>query len=466
MLKPATKEAFQLLMEGQVAFSRIECAGLKIDRPYLEKAISSTETRILELENRLQTSKEHQIWAKHFGNKMNLRSRQQLGKVLFGLCGHKRNPFMGLSNDVAAFEHLKSPFMSAYHEVERLKKALKTNLHGILRELDDRNYIHPFFNLLAESYRSTSQSPNFQNQPIRNKEIAKIVRSSVICPPGYEIHEYDYGTQEVRMAYFYCLDPKLLYDIIHGDMHRDRAKELFLLTDEEMGPNDGNGRQTRYVGKNGFVFAEFYGSYYIQRAPALWDYISILDLKTTAGLSLHQHLASKGIKTLGKCDPELDPEPGTFEHHVREVERKMWKEVYVIYDAWKTKWWDDYQRNGGINTLTGFKMEGVFKKNQILCDPIQGSAFHCLLWSIIEIQKELIRRKMKSRIICQVHDSMNWYVWKPERDDVIKLVLDVAVGRVAKHWPWITTPLSVDLEVSETNWFEKKPYNIDAFSAN
>ena len=469
-LVPATPQAMQLLMEGAVAMARIEQAGLRVDVPYLDKAIKDTKVEIANMEESIRNSKEYKAWMRHYGDKMKLNAPHQLGYIIFDVMGHKRNPFMVVrdretgkvrpSNEVAAFEHLRLPFVNMLFDIKRLKNALVKNLQGIRNETIDGR-LHPFFHLhTTESYRPSSSNPNLQNQPVRNEKISQMVRSAIIPSKDCDFIEADYGTQEVRVSYCYNKDSNLLHDILNGDMHRDRAKDLYILTDEEMGPNNQKpGKTIRYVAKNRFVFAEFYGSYYMQCAPDLWDAISLMDLKTTKGISLFYHLKSKGIKKLGACDPEcFEPEKNSFEKHVKEVERKMWEESYPTYNEWKKKWWALYQRQGGVNTLTGFKQEGVFRRNQILCDPIQGSAFHCLLWSCIQIQKEFIRYKMKSKVVNQIHDSMLIDCYRKERKQVIEILRRVMVDDVAKHWKWIICPLSVEFEICERNWFQKSPY--------
>lgn len=467
-LKPATPEAYQLLLEGVQTFAKMSAIGIRIDEAYLRQSIESTKNRITEMQQLLETSEEYKVWRRVYGDRTNLNSRVQLGEVLFRHVGkHKRNPFMvekdrttGNSrpmNSEAAFEHVKTPFREAYFGIAKLKKALTTNLLGIQKETINGR-LHPFFDLhTVESYRSSSSRPNFHNQPTRDKVIAEIVRKCIIPRKGNVLLEADYSTQEVKVSWCYNKDPILRRDILEGDMHTDRAKDLFMLTDKGLGSikRGSPGYMTRYIAKNRFVFAEFYGDYYANIAPKLWDAISLYGLTDANGKSLFEHLSERGIYTLGACDPAQEAEEGTYEMHVRDVERRMWNETYQVYNQWKQDWWAQYQRQGGIHTLTGFTLSGVFRKNQILCDPIQGSAFHCLLWSLIQIQKEFVRKKMKARIINQIHDSM--VIDCPEREiqDVVEIVLRYAVRKVAKHWNWIQIPLSVDFELCRSNWYDK-----------
>lgn len=462
-LKPATREAFDLLMKGSVAFSRMSAAGVCIDTSYLDQAIKDVTAQVAEMEQEIRNHEVINVWKKHFGKDMKLGSRVQLGKVVFDILGHKRNPFLEGTNNEIAFKHLskKLPFVGpdgAYFGIAKLKKALSTNLIGLRRETCNGR-VHASAKLHSvESYRSSVTDPNLQNQPRRNKKIAQIVRQSIIPSKGNWLLEADYSAQEVRVACGYNKDPKLIeYVTGGGDQHYDAAKDIYILTDEEIGGigKGQPGKDVRDIAKNKFVFPENYGSYYLNCTPELWEMIEEMGLKTAQGVSLYTHLKAKGIKRMGLCDPDRDPVKGTFEHHIKEVEKIYWERL-AVYDQWRKDWWDLYQAQGGVNTLTGFCMAGKFRRNQILCDPIQGSAFHCLLWSFINIQNEMIRKKMKSKLILQIHDSMLFDARPSEVDDLIEMVLRWSVDKVTKHWSWINVPLAVEFEKSETNWFAKE----------
>jgi hypothetical protein len=145
---------------------------------------------------------------------------------------------------------------------------------------------------------------------------------------------------------------------------------------------------------------------------------------------------------------------------VQQVEKKMWLETYTVYNQWKKDWWAQYQRNGGVNFLTGFKQEGVFRRNQILCDPVQGSAFHCLLWSLIQIQKKLLWKKLKAKIVNQVYDSVLIDTPESELSDVAEIVKKFALEKVMKHWKWIIVPLAIEMEICPENWFSKQKLEV------
>ena len=97
-------------------------------------------------------------------------------------------------------------------------------------------------------------------------------------------------------------------------------------------------------------------------------------------------------------------------------------------------------------------------KKQCVNYPIQGSAFHCLLWSLIQLQKEIKKRKMKTLIIGQIHDSILADVPTKELRTYCELAKEIMTERLLKHWKWIIVPMEVDCEVAPAgkSWFEKK----------
>lgn len=457
----STPEAYQLLHEGSLASSRIEENGMRVDVGYLNATIKKLKLQIDKREIRLKESKFFKRWKKEFGHKTKMTSRQQLAHMLFEVMGFesvKKTKTGNPSTDVEALESIDNSFIREYAYVEKLKKAKNTYLTGIKRELEgDR--IHPNINLnTAVSIRSSVNDPNSQNFPSRDPFFAKMVRTCFIPSPGHVIVEVDLKLNEVRVACCYCEDERLINDTLHGDMHRDMAAECFKL------PKKKVTKAVRHVGKNGFVFPEFFGDFYGQIAPSMWDSIRKDKLTTPDGISLYQHLKSKGITKLGKCDTNFDPRPHTFEKHIKKVEDRFWNERYVGYKQWKVDWFDDYMRRKYFKMFTGFVIRwgksGPCNRKQAVNYPIQGSAFHCLLWALIKLIKWLEKKKMKSKVITQIHDSIVADVHKKELQDFLEKVKQLLVVDIRKAWPWLTVPLGVEAEMSETNWYAKREIEI------
>lgn len=468
---PITNKAYELLHEGVITLSQIEANGMCVDKEQLQKQISKTSNKIKYLYKKLRKDEIYQVWKKTFGSKTNLGSHSQLGKILFGVLKYKCAIFTKTGKpktDINVLESMDIPFIQNYLLIEKLKKANATYLKGILKECVSGK-IHPVFNLhLAQTYRSSSDSPNFQNIPIRNPETSQIIRECFIARPNHRIVEIDYSGIEVHAACWYHKDPVMIDYICNPekDMHRDMAMQCYMLDKQEMTPinNDVTDikriHNIRYCGKNMFVFPQFYGDYYLNCCQSLWGAIKKLNLHTRDGLSLIEHLKKKGIYKLGNCTPGLDPEPRTFEKHIQEVEYDFWNNRFKVYGEWRKKWYNNYKKTGRFKTLTGFQFEGYFRKNEVINYPVQGVAFHCLLWSLIQIQKQLNKYKMKSLIVGQIHDSIVADVHKDELNQYIDICKKVMTEDVKKHWDFIITPINIEIEVTPVNgnWFQKEKW--------
>lgn len=460
----STKEAKKLFHDGCLALSKIEANGVRVDETYLENAIKKTKDEIVLKKRELENGEVFKMWRSRFGDKANLGSKVQLGKVVFNDLGftckiltESKRPKV----DETVLAELDHPFLQDYLYFEKLKKA-KTNLEIIRRETVD-GFVHPAYNLnIPTSFRSGCQLPNWQNQYVRNPKLGELVRRCFIPRPGHVMAGLDYAGIEVKMSACVHGDPVLIEYIKDEtkDMHRDMAAQCYMLKTEEVN------KKSRYCAKNMFVFPEFYGSYYIACAKALWEAITKMNLKIgETNKSIKKRLKKKGITRLGACDPEKKPVPGTFEHHIQKVENDFWNRRFKVYNDWKKTTWEEYQRRGWVKLLTGFVIKGLFEKNQILNFPIQSIAFHCDLQSVIWFQKWLEKKKMKSLIIGEVHDSIDGDVHEDELDDYLGMAQEIMTQWIPKKWTWINVPLSVEAEVASPtrSIFDKKPYK---FSEN
>lgn len=482
MQQAATKAAYNLLHTGSLALCRLEENGIRINEDYLNQTIEKVSSEIDKLQEEFKKDRIYLLWKRRFGQKMKWEAVAQIKDVLVHDLGFSEDKFVDrkTGKDTAAEETLgkiKYPALEHYLGMRKLTKTRSTFLYGIQRELVD-GYIHPFFHLAgggfgddkgggARSYRGSASDPNSNNWPKRNKKI-KDLMAPLFVPRGKKrrLVFRDYGSIEVKIATCYHKDPMMLKYINDPttDMHRDMAMECYLLKRKQVS------EMSRYSAKNKFVFPAFYGSYHKQIAPNLWEALDSLKLKVEGsqiekgdGVSVKQHLKSKGIRRLGRCKHGEDPEKGTFEYHIREVERNFWNERFPVYRQWKEDWYNKYLDKGGFATLTGFYIEGYYVRNDTINYPVQGSAFHCLLWSIIEILKEIKKRQLDAFLINEVHDQLWGDVHEDSLQEYLDLTEEIMCHRVRKHWPWIITPLTVDAEVTELGkgmqtsrkWFKK-----------
>lgn len=483
-MKPASPEAYKLIHEGALALTEVERAGFRVDIKKLDANIQIIKDKIAGLTNKLKQDDIYKRWQRKFGQNTNFNSRDQLSKILYGEMGYTpasvtagragghSDEFDGrASADEAALEKLGLPFTRDYLEIAKLDKLYRTYLLGIRREVEgDR--VHPFFSLnRVLTYRGACGDPNLQNIPIRVEAIAKIIRECFVSTDAdHRIIELDFSGIEVCVAACYHKDPTMLRYIREGyDMHRDMAVECYRLPAIKHWATDAqkkNLKAARQQAKALFVFAQFYGDWYISCAQSLWEAIDRHHLKGLDGEPLYARdennvpygsLVDAGIECLGDLDPKRE-QPGTFVQHLKEVEARFWNERFPIYNKWRKAWFDAYQRQGYFHTLTGFLVQGVYDRNFVINCPVQGSAFHVLLWSMTEMVKWLIKNKMKSKVVCQIHDSMIGDVHKDEEQDFLGKAKEIMTVDVFKRFPWIVTPMKVEAEAAPYggSWHEKK----------
>lgn len=455
-----TTEAYKLFHDGVLALARMEQQGFRIDTKYISKKKKEILSEIQKLEEEFKITSFYSGWKKLHRNKSNMYSGQQLADYLYKekkLKVHKQTKSGKGSTDEEALKQLNIPELDMLLRIKKLKKTIDY-LDGFKREQVD-GQIHPFFHLhLVRSFRGSSESPNFQNIPKRDEEIMEITRKAIFPRKNHQLLEIDFKQLEVRIAACYNHDQKLIDDILVGDMHRDMAIELFKLN--EYNPNDHSHKVLRQAAKNGFVFPQFYGDYYINCATNLastWGQLPKQGKwKKGQGIAfedkhLADHMISNGFKNL---DDYID--------YVQSVENSFWNDRYRTYTKWKDATWSEYQQTGKVYTKTGFTYQGVMKRNDVLNYPIQGSAFHVLLWCLIEGVKAQIRERWDTRIIGQIHDAIILDVHPKELKQVVKVMQCIMCHDVRKYWDWITVPLEVDAEICDVDasWAEKKPFKL------
>lgn len=460
-MKPATPAAYELMHKGSLALANVEANGFAVDREYLADANTQIAQKICDAEEEMERDPLWKTWRRVFGSNAKLTARNQMMKVLIEerLVSQVKITAKGnVVGDADALERVDHPFVKRYLETEKLRKLHGTYIKGITRELDSNNLLHCFFNLhLVKTYRGSADSPNLQNIPIREATVAEVIRKAFV--PRAEdrcLVEIDFSGIEVRISAVYNNDPKLIaYLEGHGDMHRDAAADLYQCQPEQVA------KVVRSMAKNQYVFPEFYGSYYKQCAPNLWDSIDKYKFEVD-GIPMKKWLKKKGIRSRGKCQSDERPQKGTFEEHVQRCENILWNERFRVYRDWKKSWYEKYLRRGYFRYKTGFVVDSPVNRKEASNWPIQGTAFHCLLWSLIQIDRLTRKRKLDALIVSQIHDSIIADVHKDHVDEYIALAVNVMTKKIVKHWPWLNIPLEVEAEVSPPGecWFNKKGYEL------
>jgi DNA polymerase-1 len=443
-MTPFSLEAYQLMHDGALAFSDIEQTGIRVDTGYLKKQYASLTDQLTATEKTLWRMPEMRQWKSKFGDKTNTDSTTQLSAILFKVLDYRPTKATARGNaavDDEVLRRIGTPFTKTILAKRKLIKVRDTYITGLLREQTD-GYLHPSFNLhLVQTFRSSSDGPNFQNIPVRDPEQGGVIRQAIIPHnPTDIIAEIDYSAVEVRVAACYHQDPTMLAYLNDPtkDMHREMACECFLLEPDQVT------KEIRNAAKGGFVFAEFYGSYFELVGPSLWE--ASVDLPLF-GQTLRDWFVGKGLKTRDK-----------FTDHIQKVERRFWEDRFPVYDQWRRDWYAAYLEQGYFDTLTGFRCQGPMRRNEVINYGVQGAAFHVLLWSMTKIHQWLKANEMESRVIGQIHDSILFNLHPDEQETVLKKARQIMCVDVRKHWPWIVTPLAVEVEAAPPgkSWGDKR----------
>lgn len=462
IVKATSVDANKLMLDAALVFSKMEENGIRVDVDYCQKTTRHLERQIARIDKQLLDSDVYVQGRQAYGSKFNF-TDDQLRKVLFDVMGftpvaytdkEKTKPSMAAVH----LQELKIPALEMRIRKKKLEKVKDTYLANFMKEAVD-GIMHPFFDLhKVITFRSSSSAPNFQNIPNRDPEIQKLCRQALIARPGRRLCCIDFSGVEVRIGTAYHKDPMMIKYIEDPttDMHRDMAKEIYLIDDElwdwisEDAPKSA--KRIRHSGKNEFVFPEFYGDWYKSCAQNLWNSAHQETHVLPDGTPLFKYLAEDHkIKTLSQ-----------FEDHMESVEHAFWHDRFPVYNEWKDAWYAEYCKKGYFDTLTGFRCQGIMSKNDATNYPTQGSAFHCTLFSAIEVQKVIDENNLKSQLIGQIHDEVILDMDEDERPRLQREIKDIMTNRLREQWKWINVPIDVEIEITPINGslYEKKEIEI------
>lgn len=453
-------EFFKFFLEGMVTLAKVQSGGLPIDLAEGEKRRKELEADKAKIYREILATDEAKAYAKKTGTLLSPTSPTQLVKLFYEILqvmeakeGEKPEV------SVEALEKIDLPIAKLILRLRRLAKLGGTFLSGYLREAvyDEKlgqHVIRPFFNLSTGSggesggprtYRSSADSPNFQNIPKQDKEMKKLVRSLFKAPPGWHFMEADYKSLEVMISASYHHDPNMVKYLCdpHSDMHRDTACDMYIRKPEEL---DKKERQSI---KTGYVFSSFYGATYKSCAQRMWE--NMPDFTK-------EHLAKDcGIDTYDK-----------WVEHVKKGDEIFWGERFKVYGEWRQQEWARYQQNGFVEGYLGCRCYGPMGFTECANRCIQGSGCHTLMWALTKDVKDFERLGLQSRIVGQIHDAIILLVKDEENEVVEDILYKNGVVGVMDAFKWIHVPLVIEAETSESggSWAVMGGEHALAFSAN
>jgi DNA polymerase-1 len=390
----------------------MEREGVKIDSETIRSYSQELQKELSEIEMRIY---------EHAGEKFNIASPRQLGIILFEKLVVISNPKKTKTKQYSTGEEElvklvdKHPIIKEILEYRSVNKLLNTYVDVLPNLVNDKTgRIHTSYNQTVTSTgRLSSNNPNLQNIPIREDRGRKIRESFVARDENHIFFSADYSQIELRLMAHLSQDKNMLeaFNKFSLDIHTATAAKIFKVDEDSV---------TREM-----------------RAKAKTANFGIIYGISAFGLSQRLNIPRTEAKEL--IDNYFETFPG-----VKEFMDKC------IFDA---------RENEYVETMFGRKrhlpdinsrnavVRGFAERNAINA-PIQGSAADIIKLAMISVYNRILKEGLKSKMILQVHDELNFDVYTPELEQLKKIVSEEMTG---------VTTLSVPLEVESgagKNWLE------------
>ncbi|MGF9698240.1 DNA polymerase I [Paenibacillus sp. MABNR03] len=354
------------------------------------------------------------------GTEFNLNSPKQLGEILFDKLGLPvvKKTKTGYSTDAEVLEKL-----APYHDVvqlilqyRQLAKLQSTYVEGLLKEISDRDgKVHTFYRqTIAATGRLSSQFPNLQNIPIRLEEGRKIRKVFVPSEPGWSILAADYSQIELRVLAHISDDERLKEAFVHDmDIHTKTASDVFGVKAEEV---DSDMRRSAKAVNFGIVYG-------------ISDY----------GLSQNLNITRKEAAQF--IDQYFEVFQGV-RRYMDDIVKEARQDGFVKTLLERRRYLPE------INA-SNFNLRS-FAERTAMNTPIQGTAADIIKLAMVQMDEALRERKLKSRMLLQVHDELVFEVPADELELMKELVPSVMEKALE-----LSVPLKAEVSFGE-NWYEAK----------
>ena len=389
----------------------MEYEGVSIDTDELRQIADELKIRIDGLEKEIYDIA---------GHAFNISSPKQLGDVLFGELnvdgGNKKTKTGQFSTSEQVLVKLENehPIVGKILNYRGLKKLLSTYAEALPTYIDPlTGKIHTHFNQAeAATGRLSSQNPNLQNIPIRTEEGRKIRKAFVTGDSDYVFFSADYSQVELRLMAHLSQTKELIDAFNHGiDVHTATASKIYHVPLEEVTPEMRRRAKTAN-------FGIIYGI-------SAW------------GLSERLQISRKEWKEI--IDGYFELYPGVKKYMEEAVEKARKKEYAETIMGRRRYLRDINSRNAVIR--------GMAERNAINA-PIQGSAADIIKMAMVCIHAEIRKRGLKSRMLIQVHDELDFKCYRPEQEELQQLVT-----QCMEHVVTLSVPLTISASFGE-NWEE------------
>lgn len=402
---------YQIEMPLVPVLAQMERNGVTIDSDFLQSYSDELSADIAQIEKQIYEVA---------GMQFNIASPKQLGEVLFDKLKLMDKPKKTKTGQYQTNEEIlqklsnKHPIVELILDYRELVKLKSTYVDALpLLVMKETGRIHTSFNqAVAATGRLSSTNPNLQNIPIRTNKGRHIRKAFIARDAAHKILSADYSQIELRIIAAVSQDPHMQEAFIQQqDIHTATAAKVFGVKYEEVT------KEMRSKAKT-VNFGIIYG-------------ISAFGLSERMGISRSE---AKVI-----IDEYFNKFPGIKSYMESSIQHAK-SLGYVTTLRGRRRYVPDIHSQN--QTVRGFA-----ERNAINA-PIQGSAADMIKLAMIAVQNELNKRKLKSRLLMQVHDELVLDVPIEEIDEVKQLVIE----QMRDAMP-ISVPVLVEAGVGD-NWLE------------
>ena len=366
--------------------AHMEMNGVCIDTNTLKETSVNLTNRLTEIERHIYELA---------GESFNIASPRQVGEILFGKMKIVDKPKKTKTGQYVTSEEVlqqlrsKSPIIDEILNYRGLKKLLSTYVDSLPKLINPRTgRIHASFNqAITSTGRLSSSDPNLQNIPVRDDD-GKEIRRCFIPEPGCLFFSADYSQIELRIMAHLSEDPNMTEAFREGnDIHAATAakkwhEDISQVTDA-------------------------------QRKKAKTANFGIIYGITTFGLAQRMNIENKEAKLIIEDYFHTFPGIKAYMEKSKEIVRKKGYAETLFH---RRRYLPDINSHNG--TVRGFA-----ERNAINA-PIQGSEADIIKVAMVRIFKRFKAEDIKSKMIIQVHDELNFSVYPEEKEKVEQIVVE------------------------------------------
>ena len=401
---------YNIEMPLMPVLAEMEMNGVCLDTQSLAETSKQFTTRMNEIEARIYELA---------GEQFNIASPKQVGEILFDklkIVEKAKKTKTGqyvTSEEVLQQLKNKHEIVADILEHRGLKKLIGTYIDALPKLINPRTgHIHTSFNqTITATGRLSSSDPNLQNIPIRGED-GKEIRKAFIPEPGCLFFSADYSQIELRVMAHLSQDPQMIEVFREGkDLHAATAANIYKKPIEEVTRDE----RTKSKRAN---FGIIYGI-------------------TVFGLAERLDIPRDEAKMLIDGYFQTFPEVHDYMEKSKEIARKQ---GYVTTLFGRRRYLPDI--NSANSVVRGFA-----ERNAINA-PIQGTAADIIKVAMIHIFQRFKAENIRSKMILQVHDELNFSVYPDEKEKVERIVIEEMQN--AFH---MAVPLVADSGFGD-NWLE------------